>query len=155
MGSVQKHLNVSLIVHCKVTRQCPSTTICEEKGEPKRESNRGPSAYLHSALPPGQARSPVAFPHSKASYRTESHCLAYSALNVKWIPTWLCFFPAQTLFRSTHQVSNFTNGEIKQLFCLLIISQTRSLRRRELFNCDLQQWHSCFIICLSVCRFVK
>ena len=40
--------------------------------------------------------------------------------------------------------------------------QTRSLRGRKLFNCDLQQWHSAkclllfvFHICLSVCRFVK
>ena len=28
--------NVSLIVRDKVTRQCPQTTISEEKGEPKR-----------------------------------------------------------------------------------------------------------------------
>ena len=36
MGSDQSHFNVSLIVRDKVTRQCPQTTIFEEKGEPKR-----------------------------------------------------------------------------------------------------------------------
>ena len=45
MGSGESHFNVSLIVRDKVTRQCPQTTISDEKGEPKRpESNRGPSA---------------------------------------------------------------------------------------------------------------
>ena len=34
--SDESHFNVSLIVRDKVTRQCPQTTICEEKGEPKR-----------------------------------------------------------------------------------------------------------------------
>ena len=36
MGSDESHFNVSLIVMDKVTRQCPQTTTCEEKGEPKR-----------------------------------------------------------------------------------------------------------------------
>ena len=36
MGSDESHFNVSLIVMDKVTRQCPQTTIFEEKGEPKR-----------------------------------------------------------------------------------------------------------------------
>ena len=36
MGSVESHFNVSLIVTDKVTRQCPQTTMFEEKGEPKR-----------------------------------------------------------------------------------------------------------------------
>jgi len=36
MGSDESHFNVSLIVRDKVTRQCPETTIFEEKGEPKR-----------------------------------------------------------------------------------------------------------------------
>ena len=36
MGSNESHFNVSLIVRDKVTRQCPQTTIFEEKGEPKR-----------------------------------------------------------------------------------------------------------------------
>ena len=31
MGSDESHFNVSLIVRDKVTRQCPQTTICEEK----------------------------------------------------------------------------------------------------------------------------
>ena len=35
-GSGESHFNVSLIVRDKVTRQCPQTTIFEEKGEPKR-----------------------------------------------------------------------------------------------------------------------
>ena len=34
MDSVVSHFNVSLIVQGNVTRQCPHTTICEEKGEP-------------------------------------------------------------------------------------------------------------------------
>ena len=36
MGSEESHFNISLIVRDKVTRQCPQTTVCEEKGEPKR-----------------------------------------------------------------------------------------------------------------------
>ena len=36
MGSDESHFNVSLIVRDKVTRQCPETTIFEEKGELKR-----------------------------------------------------------------------------------------------------------------------
>ena len=36
MGSDESHFNVSLIVRDKVTRQCPQTTIFEDKGEPKR-----------------------------------------------------------------------------------------------------------------------
>ena len=36
MGSEESHLNVSLIVRDKVTRQRPQTTTFEEKGEPKR-----------------------------------------------------------------------------------------------------------------------
>ena len=36
MYSDESHFNVSLIVRDKVTRQCPQTTIFEEKGEPKR-----------------------------------------------------------------------------------------------------------------------
>ena len=36
VGSDESHFNVSLIVRDRVTRQCPQTTIFEEKGEPKR-----------------------------------------------------------------------------------------------------------------------
>ena len=32
MGSNESHFNVSLTVRGKVTRQCPQTTISEEKG---------------------------------------------------------------------------------------------------------------------------
>ena len=35
-GSDESHFNVSLTVRDKVTRQCPQTTIFEDKGEPKR-----------------------------------------------------------------------------------------------------------------------
>ena len=42
----------------KVTGQCPqTTTFFEEKGEPKRVSNRGPSAYQPNALPLGHTGS--------------------------------------------------------------------------------------------------
>ena len=36
VGSDESHFHVSLTVREKVTRQCPETTIFEEKGEPKR-----------------------------------------------------------------------------------------------------------------------
>ena len=36
MGSDESHFNVRLIVRYKVIRQCPETTMFEEKGEPKR-----------------------------------------------------------------------------------------------------------------------
>ena len=57
MGSDESHFNVSLIVRDKVTRPTPQTTTFEEKGEPKRESNRGPSAYQPTALPLDQTSS--------------------------------------------------------------------------------------------------
>ena len=49
MGSDENHLNVSLIVRDKVTRQCPQTTTFEEKGEPKR--NRAEVFLLTSLMP--------------------------------------------------------------------------------------------------------
>ena len=36
VGSDESRFNVSVIVRDKVTRQCPQTTIFDEKGEPKR-----------------------------------------------------------------------------------------------------------------------
>ena len=54
MGSDESHFNVSLIVRDKVARQCPQTTILEEKGEPKRIRTAVPSAYQPNALPLGQ-----------------------------------------------------------------------------------------------------
>ena len=36
MGSDESHLNISLIVRDKVTRQRPQTSTFKEKGEPKR-----------------------------------------------------------------------------------------------------------------------
>ena len=36
IGSNESHFNVTLIVRDKVTKQCPETTIFEEKGKPKR-----------------------------------------------------------------------------------------------------------------------
>ena len=44
VGSDESHFNVSLTVRDKVTRQCPQTTIVEEKGRTEADSNRGPSA---------------------------------------------------------------------------------------------------------------
>ena len=57
-GSEESHINVSLTVRNKVTRQCPQTTAFEEKGEPKR-FGPGPSAYQPNALPLGQTGSQV------------------------------------------------------------------------------------------------
>ena len=60
VGSDESHFNVSLIVRDKVTRQCPQTRPqlpCEENGETKTDSNRGPSAYQPNALPLGQTGS--------------------------------------------------------------------------------------------------
>ena len=59
MGSDERHFNVSLIMKDKVTKQCPQTTPFQEKGEPKADSNRGPSAYQPNALPLGQTGSRV------------------------------------------------------------------------------------------------
>ena len=54
VGSDESHFNVSLIMRDKVTRQCPQTTIFEEKGEPKRIRTE---VHLPNALPPGQTGS--------------------------------------------------------------------------------------------------
>ena len=51
-------INVSLTVRVKVTRQCPQTTIFEEKGELKQIRTEVPgSAYQPTALPLGQTGS--------------------------------------------------------------------------------------------------
>ena len=42
VGGDESHFNVSLTVRDKVTRQCPQTTTCEEKGEPKRIRTEAP-----------------------------------------------------------------------------------------------------------------
>ena len=42
MVSDESHFDVSLIVRDKVTGQCPQTTTCEEKGEPKRMRTEAP-----------------------------------------------------------------------------------------------------------------
>ena len=58
IDSDESHFNVALNVRDKVTRQCPQTTIFEEKGEPKRiRIEAGPSAYQPNALPLGQTGS--------------------------------------------------------------------------------------------------
>ena len=51
MGSDESHFNVSLIVKDKATRHCPQTTIFLRETRAEADSNRGPSAYLPSALP--------------------------------------------------------------------------------------------------------
>ena len=55
MGSDVSHFNVSLIVQGKVTRQCPSITIFEDKGEPKRGVEPAPFP-LTSRAPYHQAK---------------------------------------------------------------------------------------------------
>ena len=42
MGSDESHVNVSLIVRDKATRQCPQTTTFEEKAEPKQIRTKVP-----------------------------------------------------------------------------------------------------------------
>ena len=54
----ESHFNVSLIVRDKVARQCPQTTIFEEKGEPKRIRTEVP---LLTSLPLGQTGSVTGF----------------------------------------------------------------------------------------------
>ena len=54
MGSC---FNISSIVRGKVTRQCPQTTIFEEKGEPKRIRTEVPPLTSLAALPLGQTGS--------------------------------------------------------------------------------------------------
>ena len=58
VGSDESHLNVSLIVRDKVTRQRPQTTASEEKGEPKRNgTDVPPLTSLSNALPLGKTGS--------------------------------------------------------------------------------------------------
>ena len=51
MGSDESHLNVSLIVRDKVTRQRPQTTAFEEKGDPKRIRTEVPLLISLTARP--------------------------------------------------------------------------------------------------------
>ena len=58
MASDESRFNVSLIVRDQVTRQCPQTTACEDKGEPKRYRTEVlPLTSLTNALPLGQTGS--------------------------------------------------------------------------------------------------
>ena len=50
-GSDESHFNVSLTVRDKVTRQCPHTTTCEEKGEPKQIRTEVPLLTSLTARP--------------------------------------------------------------------------------------------------------
>ena len=49
-GSDESHFNVLLIVKDKVTRQCPQTTISEEKGKPKRIRTEVPLLFSSKEL---------------------------------------------------------------------------------------------------------
>ena len=51
MGSNESHLNVSLIVRGKVTKQGPETTTLEEKGELKQGIKPMSSTYQPGASP--------------------------------------------------------------------------------------------------------
>ena len=58
MGSDERHVNVSLMIRGKVTRQCPQTTTFEESARTaEAESNRGPGAYQPNVLSLGHAGS--------------------------------------------------------------------------------------------------
>ena len=60
MGSDESHFNVSVGSDGQSHKTVSTIHILfEEKGEPKRVSNRGPSAYQPNALPLGHTGSPV------------------------------------------------------------------------------------------------
>ncbi len=60
IGSDESHFNVSVgSVGQSHRTVSTSHNLFEEKGEPKRVSNRGPSAYQPNALPLGQTGSPM------------------------------------------------------------------------------------------------
>ena len=68
MGSDENHFNVSVGSDGQ-SHKIVSTNhnLFEEKGEPKRVSNRGPSAYQPNALPLGQTGSQSAETESAVS----------------------------------------------------------------------------------------
>ena len=55
-------ISVSLIVRDKVTRQCPETTIFEEKGEPKRIRTEVPLLTSRLTARPNRLTIPNRFP---------------------------------------------------------------------------------------------
>ena len=58
MGSDESHFNVSVGSDGQSHKTVSTNhNLLEEKGEPKRVSNRGPSAYQPNALPLGQTGS--------------------------------------------------------------------------------------------------
>ena len=64
VGSDESHINVSLIVRDKVTRQRPQTTTFRAKGDMKRIRTEVPLlTSLTNALPLGQAGLLHQFPH--------------------------------------------------------------------------------------------
>ena len=61
MGSDEGHFNVSVGSEGQSHKTVSTNhNLFEEKGEPKRVSNRGPSAYQPNALPLGQIGSQAA-----------------------------------------------------------------------------------------------
>ena len=89
----------------KVTRQCPqTTTLFEEKGEPKRESSRGPSAYQPNALILPRYAKPA------ETWASFVNC-PYHALSRTWTDARLChqkgwdsFFSLKCCLTSTETI---------------------------------------------------
>ena len=68
VDSNESHLNVSLIVRDKATRQCPQTTAFWKERRANADLNRGPSACQPNALPLGQTSSLLLIKESKPAF---------------------------------------------------------------------------------------
>ena len=86
MGSDESHFNVSVGSDGQSHRTVSTNhNLFEEKGEPKRVSNRGPSAYQPNALPLGQTGSQmilfqVQYCNNKHKVPIKSRCVTVTLL---------------------------------------------------------------------------
>ena len=89
MGSDETHFNISLTVRDKVTRQCPQTTIFEEKGEPKR---------IRAEVPPLTSLMPItARPNRLTANYMARNCRLYVTLFCFSVFVCFCVFDSNTV----------------------------------------------------------
>ena len=164
MGSDESHFNVSLIVRDKVTRQCPETTIFEEKGEPKRYRTFRLPAYnaLITTRPKGltaaETRSNVTlYFHLSAGfilckiYTRKINCRKKECINEGYSTmAWLMFMKRRAVLR-------LHCGFVHRLWCIPCIIKYTVLVYRCDFLCSKPSCEEIFLfhICVSrdFCRF--
>ena len=103
MCSDESHFNVSLTVRDKVTRQCPQSTISEEKGEPERIRTNVPllTSLTGSLISAYQSHGPIGpwLVHSR------SYHIGFQSFTL--LPQWI---PMRNSCLQVHSLRSYRNG---------------------------------------------